>query len=337
MTSAARPVVLACAADRGYVIPLAAMLRSALDTLSPDRALHVYILDGGLGQIDRERISQTCTTGRTHLVWIRPDVSTLSGLPLWGRMPVSTYFRLLVARLLPTSLPKVLWLDCDLIVQRDLAHLWDQEHGDHAVLAVQDMVVPFVSSRWGVSAYRQLGLPQGAPHFNAGVMVVNLDRWRGDDVESAVLTYVRRHVHGVTFWDQEGLNAALAEGWARLDPRWNVIAGLNGRSFFRPEHLEPAVYRQVVQDPWILHFSGALKPWVLGPRSREAACFYEHVDRTAWAGWRPSRTTASLALSIYESKLRRLLYPAERFAIELSRKRTLRVSPTERQRAVAEL
>ncbi len=313
------------------------MLRSVLDTLSPDRALHVYILDGGVGEVDKERLSQTCATGRARLFWIQPDLSTLRGLPLWGRMPVSTYFRLLVARLLPTSVTKAIWLDCDVVVQRDLAQLWDQEHGDHAELAVQDMAVPYVSSRWGVSAYRELELPARTPHFNAGVMVVNLDRWRTDGVESMVLTYVRRHIHRVTFWDQEGLNAAVAGAWAGLDPRWNVIAGLSGRSFFRPEHLEPVVYRQVVQDPWILHFSGTLKPWVLGPRSRRASAFYEQLDRTAWAGWRPSRTAVGIAMSIYDSKLRRLLYPAERLAIELSRKRTLRVSATERHRASCEI
>src|SRR5207244_1433075 len=110
------------------------------------------------------------------------------------------------------------------------APLWDRGTGDHAVLAVQDSIAPYVSSRFGVARYRELGLPPKAKYFNAGVLVLNLDRWRRERVTERALEYVKAYAHEVSFWDQEGLNAVLSGKWGELDSvwNWNACAGRAG-------------------------------------------------------------------------------------------------------------
>ena len=303
------------------MMPLAVMLASLVERLDPGRALCVYVLDGGVPAKERERLSAWLVGGNVDLRWITSRPSSLGELPVWGRLSPAVYQRLMISDLLPESLQKAIWLDCDLVVQRDLAQLWDAEVGDRYLLAAQDMIVPYVSSFMGVAPYAELGISAAAKYFNAGVMVVNLSLWREHDVAGQVVEYLRRYRRDVVFLEQEGLNAVLAEKWGELDPRWNQNASVSGRTFFKARHLDEQTYQRVVEDPWIVHFSGNLKPWTVPSRSPSSARFFRSLDATPWAGWRPARSVTGVLLGAYEStRLRDVLYPLEKRALDALRR-----------------
>ncbi|MGH7177826.1 MAG: glycosyltransferase family 8 protein [Tepidisphaeraceae bacterium] len=306
------PVVIACAADQRYALPLTVMLRSVLANLSPGRKLVVHVVDGGIACQDKQRVAASMSAERCTIRWVSPERSRFVGLPLWGRMPIATYDKLLVCELLPHGTSKVLWLDCDLLALADVGKLWDLPLDSHHVLAVQDAIVPNVSSRWGVAGHQEIGLDPNAKYFNAGVVLVDLNLWRRDDVAGKALTYLRQYRDDVYFWDQEGLNAALSGRWGELDPRWNWNASLG-------------TLKRDGEGAWIAHFSGALKPWRYRGQSGHHARFYEYLDQTEWAGWRPPLDWRAAAISRYEaSRLRRVIYPLERWWMRLQRKLTQR-------------
>ncbi|HUP19077.1 MAG TPA: glycosyltransferase family 8 protein [Gemmatimonadota bacterium] len=316
------PVVIACAADERYVMPLAVMLASLTARLEPSRPVSVYVLSRGIAEEDRRRLAGSLQRDDVDLHWLDVTTGAFSDLPVWGRMSTATYHRLMLPALLPPSIDRLIWLDCDLVVNADLARLWAEPlEGWHA-LAVQDMIVPSVSSPDGIAGHAELGLDPAARYFNAGVMVVNLDLWRRDDVAGRVTDYLRAHGKDVVYWDQEGLNVVLAGRWRELDPRWNQNASVCGRSFYRPRHLDADTYRRVVEDPWIVHFSGNLKPWALHDTGDPArALYFRWLDRTPWAAWRPARTVWSTAVAAYErSRARDLIYPAEKGVLGLARR-----------------
>jgi lipopolysaccharide biosynthesis glycosyltransferase len=293
------------------VQPLTVMLQSVLANLDPTRPLAAHIVDGGIDAGRRHDLARSWDPGRITLHFLTPRPDCLAGVPLWGRMPLATYYKLLVPELLPGE-AKAVWLDCDLVVTGDLARLWDTDLGGRHALAVHDPGVPFVSSRSGVAAYRKLGLPPDTKYFNAGVMLLDLDLWRRDDVASRAVEYLRRYHDTVVFWDQEALNAVLAGLWGELDPRWNRIANLRGSQPHAPE-------------AWVHHFTGTLKPWVYPGAELSHTLYYRYLDQTAWAGWRPHRSVARMVIGSYQSSaLRRMLYPAEETLMRLMRAFTRR-------------
>jgi lipopolysaccharide biosynthesis glycosyltransferase len=309
--------VVASAADAGYAIPLAAMLKSALTGLRPGRALSVHVVDMGLTEPDRERVSRICAVHGAALAWHDPSLCRLGRLPLTSRMTMATYARLVLSRLLPADVKKVIWLDSDVLVTGDIERLWMTELADRHLLAVQDPCVPFVSSRYGIRRWRKLGLPEEAKYFNAGVMLIDLDRWRRDEIGEHAGDYLREYGADAMFWDQEGLNAVLCGRWGELDVRWNYCSGFTPRE--RPESAR--------LEPWIIHFAGTLKPWLLpAPESGPRALFYRLLDETPWVGWRPRRTPWSVARGWYEaSRLRDVLYPAEHWWMLYLRRRLVDV------------
>jgi lipopolysaccharide biosynthesis glycosyltransferase len=300
------PIVLACAADDRYVEPLATMIQSVLVNLNAERRIALYVLDGGVSVRHQSMLSAAWTERGASVRWLPADESWFAGVPLWGRMPVTTYLKLALTRLLPPSVRKLVWLDVDLVVLADLARLWDLDLGNRSLLAAQDQVVPFLSSPFGVTSQARLPVPENAKYFNAGVMLVNLERWRDDDIPGQALEFLRRFRDSVYFWDQEALNAVLAQTWGELDPRWNANVGV-------PGEIDG-------EAPFIVHFAGKLKPWLYPSRDPARMLYYKYLDMTVWEGSRPRASWLGRLVALYEtSVVRRALLPTERCALRLQR------------------
>ena len=168
------------------------MLHSALVALRPGAAITAHIIDAGLPAADRARLAELARCHGAALHWHEPSATGFAALPAWGRMTSTTYHRLLLPRLLPEEVTRAIWLDCDLLVTTDLVRLWETDLGGFHLLAVRDSVVPQVSSPYGIRRWRELGLPRSAPYFNAGVMLVDVNRWRDDDIGALADGYLRQ-------------------------------------------------------------------------------------------------------------------------------------------------
>jgi hypothetical protein len=167
--------------------------------------------------------------------------------------------RFLLFHELPAELGRVLYLDVDLLVMSSLEQLLTTPLGDDQILAA----VPdaYIDSFWA---------PQGppldlapddtsAPYFNAGVMLIDLPRWREEHVSERSLRLLEERE--LRFIDQCALNIVTAGRWAQLPPRWNLQARYfapGGAKVGDQEALNQLA--QAVSDPAIVHFTGA-KPW----------------------------------------------------------------------------
>lgn len=302
-------MVIACAADGRYALPLAVMLKSAVANLHPDMAVEIHAVNDGIDPASLERVVAQLPS-RASLHWVDRPQGEFDDLPNWGRMTRTTYHKLTLGDWLPAHVDRALWLDCDALVLGDLARLWTMDLGRHLALAARDVVVPLVSSRFGISAYRDLGMASDVEYFNAGIMLIDVMRWRREHIAARAGAYLRRYGKQVWFWDQEALNAVVAGQWGALDPRWNWNPLIDRLATGTPR---PA-------DPWIVHFSGNFKPWTYRGSSRYHALYYQWIDQTGWSGFRPAHSWRGRAMAAYEaSRLRSLLYPLEQFHVRLVR------------------
>jgi lipopolysaccharide biosynthesis glycosyltransferase len=187
--------------------------------------------------------------------------------------------------LLPTHFSKAIYLDSDLIVQGNIEELWNIDLGDNYLLAVQDLGAPYVSSPRGLTNYRQLGIPPEYKYFNAGVLVLNLEKWRADEMSEKILEYVVNNKQHIRWHDQDALNAMLAGKWGELDPRWNQIPYLFKYSSWEASPFTENVFNDLTHNPFIVHFATRDKPWHESCNHPQKDLFFQYLDDPIWATW----------------------------------------------------
>jgi lipopolysaccharide biosynthesis glycosyltransferase len=293
-------IAIACSVDESYALPLAVMLTSLTERLGPAFEATVHLLHQRLERQTLDAIGAIVDTR----VW-RLSEACLERLPRDRTFPPEAAAPLLLADLLPQDLDKVLFLDADLLVLDDVAPLWTHALDGRALAAAADPAIPLCRSARGVKGWRDRGIPDQAPYFNAGVLLVDLEAWRRRDVAGRALEYVRMVGDRVDYLHQEALNAVAWNDWSPLAARWNVPATA-GRWFDPTDH-------DAVAAPAIVHFAGRMKPWRMRSGSRFAGAYDDAMSRMIARMPMPARTWWDRALGWYDRGLRSVCHPLERF------------------------
>jgi lipopolysaccharide biosynthesis glycosyltransferase len=258
--------------DTEYIMHLAAMLESLFDFLHKDTHLDLYILYYDMHHICFNTLKTLHVNKNFTIIPIRlsdEQAHINFGeyiLPhLKNNVP---YYRLFMGELI-RDVSKILYLDCDVIIQDDITPLFDLDVNDVELLAVRE---PDYST--------------GILHrFNSGVMLANLDKWRENRILERGIEYAQ--THPLPLHDQSVLNAVIKD-WKTLDYKWNALTSHYDRSF---EHnllkflMTEEQFIDLRHNPKIVHYNGSVKPWNIdrckGPlRFREL--YRRYRNKTPW-------------------------------------------------------
>jgi len=195
------------------------------------------------------------------------------------------YMRFLAPAVFPTSVGRVLYLDCDLVVLDDLRPLWNMDLRGKAIAAAPD----FPWDENGALARRlaSLGLSATDTYVNSGVLLLDLDRWRRDNLSDRLFAYAKARGSALAFHDQDAINAVLHDDIHVVDCRWNLQSRMYrlGRRSFPHEF---AATRQARRRPAILHYSTGEKPWLFRSQAVRKKHYFHYLGKTAWRNARPA-------------------------------------------------
>lgn len=171
----------------------------------------------------------------------------LAEFPVSAHVTVATYYRLLIGELLPIEISKAIYLDLDILVQNDLYKLWK-------INLPKDKVIAAVKNDNFRSNIDRLAL-KGKMYFNAGVMLIDLNKWRNLDVFNKSISIVRNKQISIVWWDQDILNYLFDGQVMELDKSWNYqLLIFRGQNWLK----------YLLHRPNIIHFTGGgkkNKPW----------------------------------------------------------------------------
>jgi lipopolysaccharide biosynthesis glycosyltransferase len=278
-------IVLVCAADDNYSMPLAATTRSVVAGMQNPQNLSLYIIDGGISGANKQRIIQNLKSEQVKITWLKAHRSQFKNMQISSSVTIAAYYRLLIPALLPTHIQKAIYVDSDLIVRNDIEALWQQDIHNNHLLAVQDMGAPLVSSPRGLVNYQELGISADSKYLNSGVLVFNLEKWRADNTSLEVIKYLNDYKQYVRWFDQDGLNAILAGKWGELDPRWNQMPYLFRFGSWQESPYSEEEYNNLRSHPYIIHYAMRDKPWSENCSHPYKELFYEYLDNSIWSNW----------------------------------------------------
>lgn len=283
-------VDIALTTDEKY-LPHAGVMLASLFANAKEATFVVHCVTNAAGTPEWAKLEGMVAGAGHQLRVLAPDDAPLRDLKLSGHATTAVYYRLLLPELIDPAVPKVLYLDCDLVVKSDVTALWNTDLGPYALAAVRDPLF---------TAYETLGIPPARGYFNSGVMLLNLDHWRRHGHAARVVAFIRDNPGKITTWDQDGLNALLHSQWLELHPRWNVQTILfehEGRNLPVPRE----VLLECLAHPAVIHYTAKFKPWHAWCEHPRKAEYYRYLARTPWKNAGPG------AASPLKTILKRLL------------------------------
>ncbi|MFU1798323.1 glycosyltransferase family 8 protein [Paenibacillus azoreducens] len=247
--------------DGSYAEHAAAVLTSVFRNTGSQINVHI-LHDETLTEENKLRLVQLSSsfnhTINFYPVTLPPEISeALAGTISMNRWTSGSMYRLLIPSLIPTD--KVIYLDCDVIVNMDISELWATDLGGCYLGAIHDqgiMGVAHIVAAFGLN-------PES--YFNSGVILFGLNNIRQKlNWYEEMVNFLRSHPD-TTMPDQDVLNHVFGRNFLPLDQRFNSFH-ING--------LEPDFHQKIV------HFAGDIKCW--DPLSPGFGLYQDHLNLTPW-------------------------------------------------------
>lgn len=193
-----------------------------------------------------------------------------------------TYIRLFSVDYLPSNIDKILYIDVDLLILKDIEELYNLELNENIIGAIEDYPLE--------ERYSRLNIKKELGYFNAGVMIINLIEWRKNMITNKAINFLNNCSIYLRHHDQDILNILCNYKWIRIPFKWNILDIF----FFNVEPYEEKLKDEIKKDilnPYIIHFSGKIKPWKAWSPHPYYKYYYFYLSKTPWKGFKPSIKT----------------------------------------------
>ena len=278
------PIVFSC---NDYFVPYAAVtVQSLLEHTNEKNNYDIIILHTNVSADNQQHLKKL-THNAKNVSMRFVNIIELTNDMLWvanNHITVESFYRLFIPHLF-NQYEKLLYLDCDLIILRDVADLYNinMEHHILAATVDADHAGQYGSNNNNVVEYSDhvLCLEKPYEYFQAGVLLFNIKEFNHTMDLNNLIAYAQEREY--MYMDQDILNAKLKGRIQFITLKWNVMTntynfrmnGLIRRS--APESIWNEYY-DARQDPYIIHYAGGDKPWI-NPETDLAFIFWSYARR----------------------------------------------------------
>lgn len=219
------------AADDNYAAYLDIVLISLLEHNNFDKN-RIFVLDSGISQDNKKIIEETCNKFSAELYFIHVyDIEekfnlSLNKMKVKGNYSLATYSRLFLPSLLPDDVDKVVYLDCDALVLGSFKPMWDLDLSNYLAAGV-------LALNGNDSVKKNIDLKSSDTYVNAGMLLINLKKWRDENIEEDFIKELGRlNDKGIHFgMDQGVINSVLKGKIYILNPEFNLEGSLHNTNY----------------------------------------------------------------------------------------------------------
>ena len=249
--------------DDNYSKYLGVVIASILsNTNSNDIAF--YILDGGISEENKNKIKSLISLRECSIIFVSVDESLFDvykSIKTHSYISLSACYILKLASLLPNC-KKILYLDCDTIVNTEILELYNINIKNYYIAGVRDIA----------TKHRGYIPPIKAGNFyiNSGVVLFNLDKIRECNIEEKFEKYTKENIESIRVGDQEIINMVCQGMIKELDSEWNVQSS---------NFVNRSDYTNTLK---IVHYIGKQKPWYFASMNYWKDLYFDNLQKTPW-------------------------------------------------------
>ena len=281
-------VVVVFACSENFVPYLSVATQSIVENAGASRRYDIIVLTRDISPASMITLTRQVKSDNVGIGFL--DVDAALGdieLPHHGHFRPETYYRLLAPQLLP-NVDKAIYLDSDLIVEKDIAGLFDVDVTGYPLAATRDAdtigQIEGYDATVGPYLKNELGMRDPHDYFQAGVLLMNLAELRRTVSPEEFLALSTQRMW--RWLDQDVLNRVVNGNYVRVHMRWNYLMDWQ---HLRRTHIVSnapadvrAEYEEAATDPAIIHFAGPdNRPWLYVDADR-ADDFWRYAMRSPY-------------------------------------------------------
>ncbi len=287
-------IVTAC--DDNYVQHLGVMLCSLLENTLHREKINIWVIDGGITPVNKHKLSDFIVSiYNIKIRYLYIDQNIYLRFPISFHFTHTIYYRISIPILFDVSVSKVLYLDSDMIIKSDISKIWNVDISEYYAASVEALGFE--------KRYADLNMLSESIYFCSGLLMMNLKKWREDDVMNRVIHFIEDNQSKIQMWDQDSLNSILCGKWLPLPLDWNQQT-----YFFDDEIYNKFCNREdfiKARDcPSIIHYTSSHKPWHYMNDHPYKYEYFNYLKLTPWKEFSPK-----FSLLIRIKKMLRVIIP----------------------------
>lgn len=252
--------------------------------------IKVYIINNGIKENNINKLLKVAEKYEREMLFVNSiDIEKITNTNIYvGRWNIGTFFRLYLTSILPDSIERLIYIDCDTIVRHSLVEVYNMDIGGCAVAGVDDC-------RSGL--YRiDINCEPNNVYINNGFMLIDLNKWRALNLESQFSKFIADRYGDLTYMDQAPMNGILVPQNLifELKPIYNaqrIFFDFNYKQLLKlrkPSHyLSYHEYLDAINDPVIVHFTPTFitgtRPWQKKDNHKFRNEFLYYKSISEWA------------------------------------------------------
>lgn len=252
------PINVCLACDNNYAKYAGVVVASVLANSKDDESLNFYILDGGISESKKTEILSLKSIKDCKIEFVQIEESMFEDykkVATHKYISIATYYRLRLATLLP-EVERIIYFDCDMVVNSSLNNLFNVELGENIIAGVRD-----INKRM---------LQQNPSYINAGMVLFDLNKIREENIEQKFYDYTNENFETIKMGDQTIINEVLKGRIKIVEDEWNVqSSNFTNRSSY-------------TKHPYIIHYVAKRKPWHFGSFSVHRPLYFKYLQMTPW-------------------------------------------------------
>ncbi|MBQ2639507.1 MAG: glycosyltransferase family 8 protein [Bacilli bacterium] len=265
-----------------FVPQVAAGICSICENNKRERNINFYLISDGISNDNKNKLVEFGRTYNRKVIikelgdlnkYFDFDFDTLG----WNNVILA---RILMGKLLPKKVERLIYLDGDTIVRSSLKKLWNFNLGDN-ILGMS--IEPTVDKKRTVD----LDLVN-RPYYNSGVLLVDLRKWREENCEQTIIEYYKSKQGLLFAADQDAINGALKDKIKTISPKYNfynIFYQYNYKflsSLCDYKYIPKKTFDEARKNPVIIHYLGEERPWRLGNKHKYRDDYNYYLSITPW-------------------------------------------------------
>ena len=232
-----------------YLMPLNVSIVSIFENHKYNY-INIYILHSNLSDKQKENLISLSHEYKQHIHMIEVEEKYYSKAPSlrWSK---ETYYRLLINELLPKNIDRIIYLDCDIVINNSVEELYSIELVDYYIAALP--------LKYSHKLRNRIGLRNEGLYFQAGVLLFNLDKCRSVISYEKTLEVINKLGFNMTAVDQDIINVMFDGKIKSIEKKFNNVEITNfyENNFYR---LFNYTNKKNIKNTYIFHYATG-KPW----------------------------------------------------------------------------